>query len=142
MREGINMSSNLYVGNLPFDASGIELRSLLMQAGAVESIRIVTEQYAGESRGFAFVEMATEAEAAMATEAEAAKAFQLLNRFPMKGRNLAVSWARQEQRRGGTRLLYLYYMMQSVCESWRVNLGPNSLAGGDHREAPTGTLPT
>lgn len=128
------MSSNLYVGNLPFDVSGIELRSLFMQAGAVESIRIVTDRYAGESRGFAYVEMAT--------EAEAAKAIQMLNGCPIKGRNLIVSRAGGERRRGGTRLLCLYYMMESVCESWRVNLGPNSLAGGGHREASTGTLPT
>jgi RNA recognition motif-containing protein len=84
------MSSNLYVGNLPFDASGIELRSLFEQAGAVESIRIVTDRYAGESRGFAYVEMAT--------EAEAAKAIQMLNGCPIKGRNLVVRRARGERR--------------------------------------------
>ncbi len=87
------MSSNLYVGNLPFEASGVELRSLFEQAGTVESVRIITDRYTGRPRGFAFVEMAT----------EAAKAIQLLNGCPMKGRNLVVSRARQEQRRGGGR---------------------------------------
>jgi hypothetical protein len=57
------MSSNLYVGNLPFEASGVELRSLFEQAGTVESVRIITDRYTGRPRGFAFVEMATEAEA-------------------------------------------------------------------------------
>ena len=89
------MSSNLYVGNLPFEASGVELRSLFEQAGTVESVRIITDRYTGRPRGFAFVEMAT--------EAELAKAIQLLNGCPMKGRNLVVSRARQEQRRGGGR---------------------------------------
>jgi RNA recognition motif-containing protein len=89
------MSSNLYVGNLPFEVTESELRSLFERAGTVESIRIVTDRYTGRPRGFAFVEMVT--------EAEAAKAIQLLNGHPMKGRNLVVNEARQEQRRGGGR---------------------------------------
>lgn len=89
------MSTNLFVGNLPFEATESELRSLFEQAGTVESIRIITDRYTGRPRGFAFVEMVT--------EAEAAKAIQLLNGRPMKGRSLVVNEARQEQRRGGGR---------------------------------------
>lgn len=86
------MSGKLYVGNLPFEAGEEELRSLFEQAGTVESVKIITDQYSGRSRGFGFVEMSV--------EAEAAKAIQLLNGHPMKGRSLVVSHARQEQRRG------------------------------------------
>lgn len=69
-----------------------ELRSLFEHAGAVESVKIITDQYARRSRGFSFVEMSM--------RAEAAKAIQLLNRHPFKGRSLVVIQARQEQRRG------------------------------------------
>lgn len=89
------MSSKLYVGNLPFEATESELRSLFEQAGTIESIRIITDRYSGRPRGFAFVEMVT--------EAEAAKAIQLLNGHSMRGRDLVVSQAREEQRRGGGR---------------------------------------
>ncbi|MFQ5656415.1 MAG: RNA recognition motif domain-containing protein [Candidatus Methylomirabilales bacterium] len=87
------MASKLYVGNLPFEVAEGELRSLFEQAGTVESVKIITDQYSGRSRGFGFVEMTG--------EEEATKAIQLLNGHPLKGRSLVVSQARQEQRRGG-----------------------------------------
>jgi cold-inducible RNA-binding protein len=87
------MASKLYVGNLPFEVSEEELRSLFAQAGTVESVKIITDQYSGRSRGFGFVEMAV--------DEEAAKAIQSLNGHLLKGRTLVVSHARQEQRRGG-----------------------------------------
>ncbi len=87
------MASKLYVGNLPFDVGDEELRSLFAQAGTVESVKIITDQYTGRSRGFGFVEMAG--------EEEATKAIQMLNGYALKGRSLVVSHARQEQRRGG-----------------------------------------
>lgn len=87
------MVSKLYVGNLPFEVSEEELRSLFGQAGTVESVKIITDQYSGRSRGFGFVEMSL--------EEEGAKAIQLLNGHALKGRTLVVSHARQEQRRGG-----------------------------------------
>lgn len=86
------MVSKLYVGNLPFEVSEEELRSLFGQAGTVESVKIITDHYSGRSRGFGFVEMAV--------EEEGAKAIQLLNGHALKGRTLVVSQARQEQRRG------------------------------------------
>jgi len=87
------MVSKLYIGNLPFEVGEEELRSLFGQAGTVESAKIITDQYSGRSRGFGFVEMAE--------EEEAAKAIQLLNGHAVKGRSLVVSHARQEQRGGG-----------------------------------------
>lgn len=88
------MATRLYVGNLSFKASEEELRTLFRQAGTVESVRIVTDQLYGRSRGFAFVEMAT--------NEEAAKAIELFNGHLLRERNLAVSEAR-EQRGGGRR---------------------------------------
>lgn len=87
------MASKLYVGNLPFDVGEDELRSLFGQAGTVESVKIITDQYTGRSRGFGFVEMAV--------ETEATKAIQTLNGYALKGRTLVVSHAKQEPRRGG-----------------------------------------
>ncbi len=85
------MSSKLYGGNLPFEVSAEEVLSLFEQAGTVESVKIITDQYSGRSRGFGFVEMV----------GETAKAIQVLNGQPLKGRNLVVGEARQESRRGG-----------------------------------------
>ena len=94
------MSSKLYVGNLPFEAEEEELRLLFGQAGPVESVNIITDQYSGRSRGFGFVEMAT--------EAQAAKAIHLLHGHPLKGRSLIVSQPRSggrdpERKRAGGR---------------------------------------
>jgi len=57
------MNLKLYVGNLPFGASEEDLRKLFAEAGAVQSVKIVTDSYSGRSRGFGFVEMASQAEA-------------------------------------------------------------------------------
>jgi len=87
------MSRKLYVGNLSFQATEEELRTLFAQAGTVESVKIITDQYSGRPRGFGFVEMAT--------EEAAAKAIRMFNGHSLKERNLVVSEARQ--REGGWR---------------------------------------
>ena len=51
------MNLKLYVGNLPFGASEEDLKKLFSEAGAVQSVKIVTDSYSGRSRGFGFVEM-------------------------------------------------------------------------------------
>lgn len=89
------MSNKLYVGNLSFDAGEEELRTLFQQAGTVESVRIITDQYSGRSRGFGFVEMAT--------REEALKAIELLNGHTLRERNLVVNEAREKRDRGGQR---------------------------------------
>lgn len=87
------MSNKLYVGNLSFDAGEEELRTLFQQAGTVESVRIITDQYSGRSRGFGFVEMAT--------REEAIKAIELLNGKNLRERALVVNEAREKRERGG-----------------------------------------
>lgn len=87
------MSSKLYVGNLPYDTTEGDLQTLFEQAGAVESVRVMRDQATGRARGFAFVEMAT--------PAEAQAAIDRLNDQPLGGRNLTVNEARPMPSRSG-----------------------------------------
>jgi RNA recognition motif-containing protein len=59
------MAKKVYVGNLSYHTNEDALRTLFAEFGDIESINVVTDRYTGRSRGFAFVEMATE-EAAQA----------------------------------------------------------------------------
>ncbi len=85
------MSSRLFVGNLPFDATEKEIRALFESAGhKVVSVKIVANKETGRSRGFAFADLEDE---------EAAKAaIGALNGKDFKGRPLVVNEARE---RGG-----------------------------------------
>ncbi len=87
------MNLKLYVGNLAFGASEEDLRKLFSEAGAVQSAKIVTDSYSGRSRGFGFVEMAS--------DAEAEKAISLINGKTFMDRSLIVSEARPQKKRGG-----------------------------------------
>jgi RNA recognition motif-containing protein len=87
------MNLKLYVGNLPFGASEEDLRKLFAEAGAVQSVKIVTDSYSGRSRGFGFVEMAS--------QAEAEKAISLTNGKTFMDRALIVSEAKPQKKRGG-----------------------------------------
>jgi RNA recognition motif-containing protein len=88
------MGSKLYVGGLPYSATEPQLQQLFAQHGTVESARVITDKFTGQSRGFGFVEMAT------AEEGKAAIA--ALNGTQMDGRTLTVNEAKpQEARTGG-----------------------------------------
>jgi len=87
------MNLKLYVGNLPFGASEEDLRKLFAEAGAVQSVKIVTDSYSGRSRGFGFVEMAS--------QAEAEKAISIVNGKTFMERTLIVSEAKPQKKRGG-----------------------------------------
>jgi RNA recognition motif-containing protein len=88
------MGSKIYVGGLPYSANDQQLHDLFAQHGTVESARVITDKYTGQSRGFGFVEMST------AEEAKAAIA--ALNGTQLDGRTLTVNEARpQEPRSGG-----------------------------------------
>ena len=88
------MGKKLYVGNLSFDVTSRELEELFTQAGACESVNIITDRSTGQSRGFGFVEMAS--------PGDAQKAIQQFDGQDFKGRALKVSEARErEQSRGG-----------------------------------------
>src|SRR5947208_10646493 len=86
------MAAKLFVGNLSFQATEEDLRELFAQAGTVETVRIITDQFTGRPRGFGFVEMAT--------KEEATKAVELLNGRLFRDRNLVVDEARPQPQRG------------------------------------------
>jgi len=77
---------SLFVGNLSFQATESELTALFQPFGQVGRIHIVTDRETGRARGFAFVEMPNDAEAAQAIAA--------LDGKEMGGRNLKVNEAR------------------------------------------------
>jgi RNA recognition motif-containing protein len=84
---------NIYVGNLTFQTSEDELRSLFEQYGQVDKVSIVTDKFSGQSRGFGFVEMTNDEEGGRAIEA--------LNGQSFGGRNLTVNEARPREPRFG-----------------------------------------
>jgi len=87
------MGRKLFVGNLSFSIGEEELRQLFEQKGAVDAVTVMRDADTGRSRGFAFVEMASE-EAAQ-------KAIVELNGYSMDGRNLAVNEAKPKPERHG-----------------------------------------
>ncbi len=88
------MSTNIYVGNLPFNATEDEVRDLFAAHGAVTSVTLIVDRETGRLRGFGFVEMEGDQEAKAAIEA--------LNGSELQGRSLTVNVARpREERRGG-----------------------------------------
>jgi RNA recognition motif-containing protein len=77
---------NIYVGNLSFKASEVEVRQAFAAFGEVSSVAIIKDQATGKSRGFAFVEMPNNAEAQAAIAG--------LNGKDLMGRNLMINEAR------------------------------------------------
>ena len=57
------MGSKIYVGGLPYSATEQQLNELFAVHGTVESARVITDKFTGQSRGFGFVEMSTLEEA-------------------------------------------------------------------------------
>jgi len=87
------MVKKLYVGNLAFQTTSQDLQELFAQAGTVESASVIEDRNTGQSKGFAFVEMST--------EEEAAAAIDQFNGKEYAGRNLTVNEARPRENRAG-----------------------------------------
>ena len=85
------MSTKLYVGNLSFDTSSEQLQTLFAEAGTVESANVITDRETGRSRGFGFIDMATEEESAVAIEK--------FNGLDLGGRVLKVNTAKPRENR-------------------------------------------
>jgi RNA recognition motif-containing protein len=83
---------NIFVANLPYSATEDQLRDAFAAHGDVASAKIITDQETGRSRGFGFVEMPDDHEAAEAIEA--------LNEADMDGRPLKVNEAKPREDRG------------------------------------------
>ena len=83
------MAKNLFVGSLPWSVNDEQLAQIFGEAGTVESARVITERDTGRSKGFGFVEMAT--------EEEAKKAIDTLNGKEIEGRAITVNEARPKE---------------------------------------------
>ena len=87
------MSNKLYVGNLSFRVSSDDLQEYFATAGTVESANVVMDRETGRSRGFGFVEMAS--------EEDANSAIAQFNGQEYDGRNMVVNEARPREEGGG-----------------------------------------
>ena len=87
------MESKLYVGNLSYDTTEDQLRELFGQAGSIKEIALIMDRDTRRPKGFGFVEMET--------QAEAAKAIQMFSDYELDGRRLTVNMARPREERGG-----------------------------------------
>ena len=84
------MSTNIYVGNLTFNTTSDDLQALFAPYGEVTRATVISDRDSGRSRGFGFVEMATDDEANAAIEA--------LNGKNVDGRDLTVNVAKERSR--------------------------------------------
>ncbi len=85
------MEVKLYVGNLSYSTTDEELRTLFAQAGTVASVTLIKDRDTGQSKGFAFIEMSS--------QAEAQKAISMFNAYQLGERSLTVNMARPREER-------------------------------------------
>jgi len=85
------MASKLFVGNIPFTTTENDLQDHFAQAGAVVGVNIMQDRTTGRSRGFAFVEMAS--------QEDATKAINMFHQKDFQGRSLTVNEARPKEDR-------------------------------------------
>jgi RNA recognition motif-containing protein len=81
----------LYVGNLAYSTTEDDLRTLFAGAGTVSTLEIIKDRFTGESKGFAFVEMSS--------QAEGENAIKMFNSYQLDNRELKVSIARPREER-------------------------------------------
>jgi len=86
------MNKKIYVGNLSYKVDEGELKKVFSDIGEVESVKIITDTLTGQSKGFGFVEMTS--------EADVEKAITTLNGSTLMDRNITVSEARPQRDRG------------------------------------------
>jgi RNA recognition motif-containing protein len=83
------VSTNIYVGNLPYSASEEKIQNLFSAYGTVERVNLITDRDTGRLKGFGFVEMSSGAQEAMAS----------LNQSELDGRILTVNLAKPREER-------------------------------------------
>jgi RNA recognition motif-containing protein len=76
---------NIYIGNLAYSVTEDDLKGAFRAYGDVTSANLITDKFSGQSKGFAFLEMANNAEADIAIKS--------LNGTALKGRNIKVNQA-------------------------------------------------
>ena len=84
---------NIYIGSLSMSITSDEVKEAFEKYGQVDDVKIITDRYTGESRGFAFVQMPTKAEAIAAIDG--------LNGSELKGRTIVVNEARPRSDKRG-----------------------------------------
>jgi RNA recognition motif-containing protein len=91
----MKMETRLYVGNLSYTTTEDDLRTLFAQAGTVKSVTLIKDRDTGRSKGFAFVEMDT--------QAEAQEAINQFHGAQLQERALTVNMARprEDRKQGG-----------------------------------------
>lgn len=87
------MGKKLYIGNLAFSTTTSDLEDLFAAAGTCASVAVITDRDTGQSRGFGFVEMSS--------NAEAQQAIQQFDGHELNGRALKVNEAREREGGGG-----------------------------------------
>ena len=87
------MGSKLYVGGLPYSVTEGRLEEVFAAHGTVQSAKVISDKFTGQSRGFGFVEMGS--------SDEAQKAIAALNGSQLDGRTLVVNEAKPMENRGG-----------------------------------------
>lgn len=87
------MAKSLYVGGLPYTTTESAVRELFADAGEVSTVRLIMDRETGQSKGFAFVDMAD--------DAAAQEAITKFNGYQFGGRSLVVNEARPREDRGG-----------------------------------------
>jgi RNA recognition motif-containing protein len=87
------MEVRLYVGNLSYETSEDDLRTLFSQAGPVTSVALIKDRDTGRSKGFAFIEMTT--------QADAQKAISMYSGHKLQDRDLTVNLAKPREERSG-----------------------------------------
>ncbi|MCL5772829.1 MAG: RNA-binding protein [Firmicutes bacterium] len=89
------MSKKLYVGGLSYETGEEGLRAAFSEAGTVETVNVISDRISGRSKGFGFVEMAS--------DEDAQKAIELLNGKEFEGRRITVNEARPMEARSNRR---------------------------------------
>lgn len=84
------MSNKLFVGSLPWSTTSDDLQNMFSQVGTVVSAQVITDKFSGRSKGFGFVEMATDEDTQKALE---------LNGSQVDGREIVVNVARPQEDR-------------------------------------------
>lgn len=87
------MAKKLYVGNLSYSTTQDQIRELFAQVGEIADVSIITDRETGRSKGFGFVEMAT--------DEGASEAIKRFNGFLFGERTLTVNEARPREERSG-----------------------------------------
>ncbi len=87
------MGNKLYVGGLPYSVTEGRLEEVFSAHGSVQSAKVISDKFTGQSRGFGFVEMGS--------SEEAQKAISALNGTQLDGRTLVVNEAKPMENRGG-----------------------------------------